>query len=262
MWELSHSLWVLWTFLLMPCVGFFIIGRRANYRPWLIWGGIYLVCLLVVFTFIDSSYKDSKLFDAFLLIYFIGSFVHTFVARSAYIQKLLALENEERGYSMQHNNGGGFAVTNRTEQFASQYNARRNRQREDTGNANSQQRPSTTETRDHTIVRTSPRQKVAATATAAATPAKVDINSCTLSEMTALPGINIIMAKQAVKYRYEHGGFASFDEFAEVVKLKPHFIVQLQDKVVCQPIAQPQQGSEQPSTETPGPEHHGRSLDL
>ena len=84
--------------------------------------------------------------------------------------------------------------------------------------------------------------------------------------MTALPGVNIVMAKQAVKYRYEHGGFSSFEEFAEVVKLKPHFIVQLQDLVMCKPIdaqsQQSQQGSAQQQPEQPGPEHHGRRLDL
>ena len=243
----------------MPCVGFFIIGKRVNHRPWLIWGGIYLVCMLIVFTLIDSKYKDASAFEAFLVAYFLGSFVHTFVARSAYIQKLLQQENEEEEYYRQRQvSGMGYAGPNRTEQFANQYNTRRNSQVEGSGNANTQ-RTTTTEKTDHTTVNTSPRQ-TAATA-GSATP--VDINSCTLTEMTALPGINIVMAKQAVKYRYEHGGFSSFDEFAEVVKLKPHFIVQLQDLVMCKPIdAQSQQSSAQQQPEKPGPEHHGRRLDL
>jgi DNA uptake protein ComE-like DNA-binding protein len=260
MWELSHSLWVLWTFFFMPCVGFFIIGKRVNHRPWLIWGGIYLACMLIVFTFIDSKYKDNSAFEAFLVAYFLGSFVHTFVARSAYIQKLLQQENEEEEYYRQRQVGGmGYAGPNRTEQFANQYNTRRNNKTEGMGNANTQH-TSTTERTDHTAVNTPPRQ------TAAETVTPVDINSCTLTEMTALPGVNIVMAKQAVKYRYEHGGFSSFEEFAEVVKLKPHFIVQLQDLVMCKPIdaqsQQSQQGSAQQQPEQPGPEHHGRRLDL
>lgn len=215
--------------------------------------------MLIVFTLIDSKYKDASAFEAFLVAYFLGSFVHTFVARSAYIQKLLQQENEEEEYYRQRQvSGMGYAGSNRTEQFANQYNTRRNSQVEGSGNANTQ-RTTTTEKTDHTTVNTSPRQ-TAATA-GSATP--VDINSCTLTEMTALPGINIVMAKQAVKYRYEHGGFSSFDEFAEVVKLKPHFIVQLQDLVMCKPIdAQSQQSSAQQQPEKPGPEHHGRRLDL
>ena len=259
LWELSNSLWVLWTFLFLPCVGFFIIGKRVNHRPWLIWGGIYLACMLVVFTFIDSKYENTLAFDAFLMIYFLGSFVHTFVARSAYIQKLIALEEgEEDDRMQQHSSSMGYAGTNRTDQFASQYNARRNGQAGNTGSSTTQQRQFTTEQPDHTFVNTQSRHTAAAASASA-----VDINSCTLSELTALPGINIVAAKQAVKYRYEHGGFASFEEFAEVVKLKPHFLVQLQDRVVCNPIdSQSKQGPAQQSTDAPSTEHHGRSLDL
>ena len=91
----------------------------------------------------------------------------------------------------------------------------------------------------------------------------VDVNSCSLTELSALPGIGIVEAKQAVKYRFEHGGFASFDEFATVVKLKPHFLVQLQDRVVCGPVkSTPEAGAPSQPEDTPTTEHHGRSLDL
>lgn len=268
LWELSHSLWVLWTFFFLPCVGFFIIGKRVSHRPWLIWGGIYLICMLVVFTFIDSQYKDSKLFDAFLVIYFVGSFVHTFVARSEYLRKLRAIEDGEDLYEEQRRQSGvGYASANRTEQFAAQYNARHNRQAAETGRSTTRQSTSATERPDHTAVNTKPRQAAAmaaATATSAtASAAVVDINSCSLTELSALPGIGIVEAKQAVKYRFEHGGFTSFDEFATVVKLKPHFLVQLQDRVVCGPVSSKSEtGTPQQPEETAGPEHHGRSLDL
>ena len=269
LWGLSHSLWVLWTFLFMPCVGFFIIGKRAGHRPWLIWGGIYLVCMLIVFTFIDSEYKDSKLFEAFLVLYFLGSFVHTFVARSEYLRKLRAIEDGEDLYEEQRHQGGvGYA--NRAEQFASQYNARHNRQTVETGRSDTQSGSTATERPDHTAVKSQARQArqaaamAASTATAsAASAAVVDVNSCSLTELSALPGIGIVEAKQAVKYRFEHGGFASFDEFATVVKLKPHFLVQLQDRVVCGPVkSTPEAGAPSQPEDTPTTEHHGRSLDL
>ena len=268
LWGLSHSLWVLWTFLFMPCVGFFIIGKRVSHRPWLIWGGIYLVCMLIVFTLIDSEYKDSKLFEAFLVFYFVGSFVHTFVARSEYLRKLRAIEDGEDLYEEQQRQSGvGYASTSRSQQFASQYNARRNRQTRVTDRSNTQQSPSATERPDHTAVNSQPRQAAATAASAATSAASsaavVDVNSCSLTELSALPGIGIIEAKQAVKYRFEHGGFSSFDEFASVVKLKPHFFVQLQDRVVCGPVkSKPESGSAQQPEDTPPPEHHGRSLDL
>lgn len=55
----------------------------------------------------------------------------------------------------------------------------------------------------------------------------VDINRCTQAELMGLPGMGIVQAKEAMAYRQEHGGFASVDEFIQVLGIKPHFAVQI-----------------------------------
>ena len=60
---------------------------------------------------------------------------------------------------------------------------------------------------------------------------KLDINNCSEVEMTALPGISIVMSKKAIKRRDEIHGFKTIDEFFSFLKLKPHIQEQLRSKI-------------------------------
>jgi len=64
----------------------------------------------------------------------------------------------------------------------------------------------------------------------------IDVNSCTEADLTALPGVNVVMAKKAVKFREEKGSFASVDEFLAVLAIKPHFAEQIKDKIVANEV--------------------------
>ena len=61
---------------------------------------------------------------------------------------------------------------------------------------------------------------------------KIDINNCSEVEMTALPGISIVMSKKAIKRRDEIDGFKTIDEFFSFLNLKPHIQEQLRTKIV------------------------------
>lgn len=60
---------------------------------------------------------------------------------------------------------------------------------------------------------------------------KIDINNCSEVELTALPGISIVMAKKAIKKREEIGGYKRVEDFFIFMRLKPHMEAQLIDKV-------------------------------
>ena len=51
---------------------------------------------------------------------------------------------------------------------------------------------------------------------------KLDINNASQMELTALPGVNVIMAKRIIKRREELRGFKSVDAFLDFIKLSPH----------------------------------------
>ena len=56
---------------------------------------------------------------------------------------------------------------------------------------------------------------------------KIDINNASEVEITALPGISIVMAKKLIKKREEIGGFKNVEEVFAYLKIKPHIQKQL-----------------------------------
>lgn len=59
----------------------------------------------------------------------------------------------------------------------------------------------------------------------------LDINNCSEAEITALPGISIVMSKKIIKFREEERPFKSVDDFLQIMKIKPHFAKQLKDMI-------------------------------
>ena len=65
---------------------------------------------------------------------------------------------------------------------------------------------------------------------------QINVNSATEAELTALPGINIIMAKKIIKQRDHKGEFKSVNDFMSFLKVKPHFEKQLRKIITVKPI--------------------------
>ena len=61
---------------------------------------------------------------------------------------------------------------------------------------------------------------------------KLDVNNASEVELTALPGVSIVLAKKIIKRRDEIGGFKDVNTFLEFTGLKPHMRLQLRD-LVC-----------------------------
>lgn len=59
-----------------------------------------------------------------------------------------------------------------------------------------------------------------------------DVNNASEAELTALPGISVIVAKKIIQFRESHRPFRSVDDFIETMKIKPHFAKQLKN-LVC-----------------------------
>lgn len=61
---------------------------------------------------------------------------------------------------------------------------------------------------------------------------KLDVNNASEIELTALPGVSIVMAKKLIKKREEVGGFKSVNDVCLFLHLKPHMQEQL-EKLIC-----------------------------
>ena len=53
---------------------------------------------------------------------------------------------------------------------------------------------------------------------------QIDVNNATASEISILPGINIVMAKKIVEFRDTNGLFKNEEDFFKVANVKEHFI--------------------------------------
>lgn len=60
---------------------------------------------------------------------------------------------------------------------------------------------------------------------------KIDINNCNETELSSLPGINIVTAKKIIKKREEINGFKSIEDVYIFLKAKPHIQEQLKDRI-------------------------------
>lgn len=60
----------------------------------------------------------------------------------------------------------------------------------------------------------------------------LDVNNASEVELTALPGVSIVMAKKLIKKREEIGGFKSVNDVCLFLHLKPHMQKQL-EQLIC-----------------------------
>lgn len=60
----------------------------------------------------------------------------------------------------------------------------------------------------------------------------IDINNCSEAELTALPGVSIIVAKKIIQFRDEKRPFKSPQDFFDKMNIKPHFRKQL-EPMIC-----------------------------
>ena len=61
---------------------------------------------------------------------------------------------------------------------------------------------------------------------------KLDVNNASEVELTALPGVSIVMAKKLIKKREEIGGFKTVNEVCLFLRLKSHMQKQLEE-LIC-----------------------------
>ena len=66
---------------------------------------------------------------------------------------------------------------------------------------------------------------------AASSAGPVDLNSATVSDLDALPGIGPVLAQRIVDYRKQHGRFATVDQLDDVPGIGPALYGRLSPQV-------------------------------
>ena len=72
-------------------------------------------------------------------------------------------------------------------------------------------------------------------ADAVATPARINVNTATESELILLPRVGPKTARAITAYRNEHGPFADLDSLADVPGIGPQTVRELRPHAMCVP---------------------------
>lgn len=264
-WELLNSWWVLFSFFALSWIGFFIVGKRARQKNWTVMGVVF--CILqfgLLFLISDSN-------DIIMMIWFaayIAGIIMSFSVRKKYLicrDVLLNARIPEKDdqqlrasivQSYQKQGVQGARTTVESDDMLT--NAVRTAVQQDAPDEEALKKRETAKP-SHV--------SQAAVPQTAEQLEPLDINNCTEQELSSLPGVSVVQAKKAVEYRRVQGGFFTVDEFFQAVALKPHFIVQLEGKLLCGPYQQedavtPQTDSVTDTAKTVPTAKSGRKLDF
>ena len=209
-WKMANSWWILLSFFMLGGIGFIIIGSKTRKKKWKIIGILYL--FLTWGSAAAYEYAGDWLLSIGVVAY-TASIIHSFLVRNEYLLRLDAFLNETEAL-----------IADEVHSYFAPQNVNNNKQAYQQ-NVVSDLADTDSET-----------EKAAENSMNPVTPEKIiDISNCSAEELEQLPGITIVAAKKAVAYRTEHGGFSSNEEFYSVVGVdtKPHFIVQIQNKITC-----------------------------
>jgi DNA uptake protein ComE-like DNA-binding protein len=215
-WEKRNSRWIYLSFLWFTApFGFFYIGAKAKKQLWIIVGFIYLLVIGIMF-FGEKPIEEmvGNNYGGILATILVVGIVLSYKFKKEYLIRLDMLEKAN----------------------VKQMEDENLRERAAAGlfkKGIPVQGPNTKVVDDIKEIKQEELQKTDNVIKSSVTDSAIDINSCSEDTLAELPGINLILAKKAINYRQENNGFASVDDFYRVVDLKPHFIAQIGNKIVC-----------------------------
>ncbi|WP_043931126.1 ComEA family DNA-binding protein [Bacillus sp. EB01] len=249
---------------LFTSFAFLFISLKVNHRKWTIWGCIYGILLILPFLSFEVFNEDQWQSDILLMLglfVWIFSIVHAFRIRKEYLLRLEVLQsiNQDKEQRLRGQIESEYGVKRKQSQgkqvprMVAQQETRQTTWSSEeqsicqVSTIDQQQTPNhekTTEMnitpngnlQDVTLVGQVKEQgriapKSAVDVQSSLEPPQIqsaepllDLNAATEKELAQLPGVGFILAKRAISERTKNGGFRTFEEFTEVLNLKPHNI--------------------------------------
>lgn len=252
--KLLNSVWILFSFIGGAWIGFLIIGKRAKEPKWIKLSLIYAIGLWGTFLIGMCTPSGSDIGTAFGMTWMgliLVSIVHSFVVNRKYLICREILEDAKQDQKdqeklkeeiVQHYKQKGIITNNNIKRETAEETPIITKAEPQKGSVTKVQNEILQEKLDD---------------------GKVNINTCTEAELAKLPGISVVVAKKAIEYRNIQNGFLSIEEFYAIADVKPHFVVQLNDLIVCEDGTTSQRmKKETDSNAKTNEERKGRILDI
>lgn len=212
-WKLLNSTWILLSFIGGAWIGFLIIGRKAKEPKWTKMGLIYVVVLWVTFL-IGTVTPIANIGMWLYCLAGMCSIVHSFIVNKKYLvcREILITADQDEINKQQMK-----------EKIIQHY--------KEESVSNSQK---SVEDKNFISNNIQNKENIVVDKVNNKEASKLNINSCTENELMILPGISVIAAKKAIEYRDQRNGFRTVEEFYAVADIKPHFVIQLDDLIICE----------------------------
>lgn len=227
-WEILNSWWIAFSVVSCSWIGFFIIGSKAKQKKWKMMGVLFLILQFGVLLAVGITDVQGILSDILVVIWlgaYVSGIILSFTQRKEYLlcrDVLINVRLDERNQQKLRNTvirnyeQQGIVDPQTIASFSSDRQTFDSVKVPEPARAENRKHRQDTQVSECNDVR-----KI------------VDINSCSESDLVELPGISVVLAKKAITYREEHQGFRLVEEFFTVLEIKPHFMVQLKDRIKC-----------------------------
>ena len=205
-WELTHSLWVLFSLIpFLNGLGFIWIGYDANNRKWSYEGIIYEIISISLTYFLSNSPEFNNYFYFYTIIWIISIF-RSFYIKSEYLNCLIESTNDNHPDTSQtrfdlnsDNQNNNISYNKQIKDDVSDY------------------------TLDMSVIEPENNSEIF----------RININTASVNEIEQLPHFNHALAKKLVDIRDLEGKINSFNDLAkklnlnekEIEELKPHIII-------------------------------------
>jgi DNA uptake protein ComE-like DNA-binding protein len=239
-WEFKKSLWIIWGFIiLLNGIGMYHIGKKVKVKKWRNYGLLYTatgwICAIV-----GSEVKGSFLENIAYTVFFIsliGCIIHSFIIRKECLVRLELIEEQKieqhEVADLRSKIAKEYGMNNIKENTVSKVNAEQSDLLREKSNEIVTENEIPTQPKVRVTPPVIPKVETGNKPMESQEKGLLDINTCSETELSELPGIGLILAKKAVNLRSSRNGFSSVDEFIQELGVKAHFIERLKIRICC-----------------------------